>query len=133
MEKISKEVATREVEGWLDFKKVSEVKREQKKPFLDNLIGYVMEGTLVLKEDKTFVHTLKFEIGEGSTSIKTLEYKPRINMQQVRAQLQGVKSEDGEARLAGYVAVLTSQNSGIMKALDTEDNSVAESIAVFFL
>lgn len=132
MEKITREQATREVDSWLEAKKIGPAKREQKKVFIENLIGFVMDGTLVLKEDKTFVHNLKFAIGDNE-SIKTFEYKPRINMQQVRAQLQGVKSDDGEARMAAYIAVLTSQNSGLMKALDTEDNSVAESIAVFFI
>ena len=131
-EVVSREVAQSEIDKWLDHKKISAKKREQQKDSIDSLVDAVVEGTLVLKEDFTLVHTLKFPT-DGESPIKTLEYKPRLKMDIVHAHLQNVKSTDADGRVAAYVAALTTKSKTIVKALDTEDYSVAQSIAVFFL
>jgi len=119
--KLTRELAILEVESWLNFKQIGDRKREA-----------IMEGTLSLKEDKTFVHTLKFDTG-GEIPVKVLEYSPRLKVSVVKTCLQGVAASDADGRICAYVAALTSKATGIINALDTEDYSLAQSIAVFFL
>lgn len=131
-ELVSREVAQSEFDKWADHKKISAKKREQQKDSIEAIVDAIVEGTLVLKEDNTLVHTLKFPT-EGEAPIKTLEYKPRLKMDIVHAHLQNVKSNDADGRVAAYIAALTTKSKTIIKALDTEDYSIAQSIAVFFL
>ena len=130
--KLTRELAILEVESWLNFKQIGDRKREANKASVDTIIDAIMEGTLSLKEDKTFVHTLKFDTG-GEIPVKVLEYSPRLKVSVVKTCLQGVAASDADGRICAYVAALTSKATGIINALDTEDYSLAQSIAVFFL
>lgn len=131
MKAVAIEEAQKEVTDWLDYKKVSESKRETYKDNIDALAGFVSEGVLSLQEN-VFTHTLKFAVGEGGTITK-LEYKPRLSMKTVNEQLQGVKATDADARIVAYIAALTGQPKNVIKLLDTEDYAVAQAIAVFFV
>lgn len=130
---VSKEIAIAEVNKWLEFKKISSHKIEEKKDSIDELIQNIEDGLLVLNEDFSFTQTLKFPIGEGDVSIKTLTYKPRINVNKIKPYLQTVKPTDVDGRYSGYIAALTSQSLAIVDMIDTEDNSLARTFAGFFI
>lgn len=133
MSKVTKEQATAEVESWLEHKKVSQHKREEQKGMIERLIGAVMDGDLVLDGDtKEFKQLLKFPL-EGATPITELVYKPRLADKEAQMHIGKIPFSDIDARLNGYVAALTKQNSGIIKNLDREDIGLAHAIAVFFL
>ncbi len=135
MAKVDKEVAVAEVNTWLDYKKVNDQKRETYKDNIEALVNAVMDGNLSLKEDKTFVHALKFPIEstDGKPAFETFEYKPRLKMETIHLHLQNVKAGDADGRVCAYVAALTSKSKDIVKKLDTEDYSIAQAIAIFFL
>lgn len=129
---ISKDIALQEVEKWLEFKKIGDSKREKQKESIEALIENFSDGVLILKEDMTIVHTLKFPL-DGEMPLKTLEYKPRIKTETVQLHLQGIKPADIDGRLSAFAAALTSKPKAIINKLDTEDTAIAQSIAIFFL
>ena len=129
---ISKEIALQEVEKWLDYKKISESKKEARTESIDALVEAISDGYLVLNDDFSFVQTLKFPT-ENEMSFKQLTYKPRLKISTIHSHLQGVKASDGDSRICAYVAALTSLPKDLIKALDTEDYSIAQGIAIFFL
>lgn len=131
-EKVSKEISISEVNAWLDYKKVSDKKREAQKEQIEVIQDAISDGTLTLNEDRSFTHHLKFPIGKDVTII-SLEYKPRVAMQTIHSHLQGVKPTDGDGRLCAYVAALTSKPKDVIKSLDTEDYNISQAIALFFL
>lgn len=131
-DKVSREVATAEVDSWLDFKKVSSKKRETHREHIDNLVDAIVDGSLTLSKDKDFIHDLKFPI-EGEESLKTLTYKPRLKVETVQMHLQGVKSGDNYGAIHAYIAALTTKPKTLIKVLDTEDYAVAYGIAIFFM
>ena len=132
MNKVTKEQAQSEVEAWLDYKKIGSKKRESQEAQIETLVDAVAEGDLVLNEDKSFTQKLKFEVGE-EIKILELKYRPRLDMSTIHSKLDGVKSSDGDGRVLAYVAALTGQVKSVIKKLDSEDYSVAQSIAIFFL
>lgn len=133
MEKVSREVAEQEVYAWLDYKKVSTKKRESYKEHTDTLVDAIVDGYLSLnKDDMSFEHTLKFPT-EGEMLLTKLTYKPRLKVQTVHLHLQNVKSNDADGRLCAYIAALTSKPKELVKHLDSEDYSIGQSIAIFFL
>jgi len=134
MSKVSREVAEKEVEQWLDHKKISPKKRETQKEYVEVLIDAVSEGVLTLQsETHIFVHTLKFPPEGAEDPIKTLEYKPRLQYANVKGHLRGVASGDGDARFIAYMAALTSKPKLVFEKLDSEDMSVAQAITLFFV
>lgn len=132
MDKISKEIAQAEVESWLDYKKISAKKRESQKDQIESLVDALVEGTLSMNDDKTIVHQLKFEIGE-EIKISKLEYKPRLKMSAIHLHLSSVKSSDADGRVCAYISALTGLPKDILKAMDSEDYSISQSIALFFI
>lgn len=128
--KLSREVAEQEVNAWLDFKKVRDRKRESSEDSIESLVYGFMDGDLVMdSESKEITLKLQFPIGG---SINELKFKPRLRLNDVHSHLKNVKSSDVDGRILAYVCALTGQNSGIISNMDSEDYSIAQSLAVFF-
>jgi len=131
---VSLDVAQAEVEKWLDYKKVSQGKRDKQKAQIEVLVDAVCDGTLVLKEDLTWVHNLKFPVTlADKEELKTLSYKPRISQGEAHMHLQRFKADDVDGRVLAYVLALTKTPQDFIKRLDTEDSSIAQGIAIFFI
>lgn len=128
---ITKDVAIAEVTKWLDYKKVSQTKREELEKNIETITSAIEQGVLVLNEDKSFTQKLNFAIGENA-DVKELHYKPRVALGTIHLHMQGVKTGDADGRLAAYVAAVTSNPKELIKKMDTEDYSLALAIALFF-
>jgi hypothetical protein len=123
------EGARQEVEAWLDEKKVSPTKRQNFDDHIDTLATAVLDGWLSRNKDGQFVQTLKFPVGE----VKELTYKKRLQKKELKPYIKGVKQGDADGRMTAYICALTHQVSGIIDGLDSEDQEISNSIAVFFV
>jgi len=132
MKKITTELAEKEVFDWLSYKRVDEEKIEDNKEVIKTLTNGISNGYLVLDENKNFVLNLKFPVGKDE-NIKKLSFKPRLKMSEIHDVTRNIKTGDTSALLLAYVSALTSENSAILKELDTEDNRIAQAISMFFL
>jgi hypothetical protein len=128
---VSKEIAIQDVNRWLDYKRVRASKREDYKQHIDSLVAAIQDGLLTVEEDHTITQHLLFEIGEGGT--KELKFKPRLTQEQLNPYISKLASGSADERLRAYICALTGQAVGIISKLDTEDNTISQSIAVFFL
>jgi hypothetical protein len=133
--KVASEIATAEVNKWLELKKIGEKKREDKKDSIDAMIGAICEGLLIIDEKGFITQKLKFQIKDesGKVELEELKYKPRLSTAQIQACLAGTKLTDLYALPIALIAALTDQSKSIIKLLDSEDSSVGQSIANFFL
>jgi hypothetical protein len=129
MEKIAREVAAAEVEKWLDKKNVSQNKRESFKDHIDVLVDAVSEGALSINDECIFTQKLNCPVGDTTH----LNYRLRLNRLLVTPYMKGVKASDGDGRIVAYTAALTDIPKNIISALDTEDQRISDSIAVFFV
>lgn len=132
MSKIARDKAQAEIESWLEYKKVGDKKREVGKDYIDLLIDSLAEGDIILKEDKSIEHMLKFPL-EGEETVSKLVYKPRIKVQTIQAHMNGVKASDGDGRILATIAAISSSPKAIIQKLDTEDYGIATGVAYFFL
>ena len=130
--KVVKEVAVEEIEKWLDYKKVSELKRENLKENINSLVSAISEGTLIVTEKNELEQTLNFPF-EGDVVTNKFTYKPRLTIKEVNNKMTGIKPGDADGRVTGYISALTMQPIELIKKMDTEDYSVAQNIAIFFL
>ena len=134
-EKVTRKVAELEVNKWLDHKKVKDKKRENLQDQIDIMVDSIIDGSLVLDQDFKFTHQLSFPIenSNGETTVKSLTYKPRLSVKEINSRMKGIKANDPDARVVGYIAALTDQPRAVLTDLDTEDNAVAQAFATFFL
>lgn len=129
-QKVSPELAAAEIAGWLDYKKVSAKKRESYKDAIETLTEAIVEGHISIGEDHTITHRLLFPL-DGFAS--ELVYTPRITVGDLTKKMQGVKAGDADGRIMAYAAALTGLSVGLLAKLDTEDNSICQAVAVFFV
>lgn len=133
MGKVAREAAEKEINSWLDYKKVSASKRESYKDQIDLLIDAMIEGSLQLNEDtKVLTQVLSEPLGKDG-AVKSLDYKPRLKVSSVHNHMKGVKATDADGRVLAHVCALTSTVSELIKDMYTEDYSVSQAIALFFL
>lgn len=129
---INTETATEEIEKWLNFKHISEKKRQANKENIEALVDAICEGVLIIKEDFTIVQKLFCPL-ENEMPVHNLDYKPRLKIKEVSAQMEKVRAGDALGMITSYIAALTGQPRAVIQNLETEDYGVASSIAVFFL
>lgn len=132
MKPVSREIAEKDVNGWLDFKKVDQGKRDSLEGAIDRMITLVQDGTFEINQETFSIkHKLKFSIGQNPPIIELI-YKPRIPVSALQDNLAGVNGKDGIAVTLAYIAALTDTAKGILKGLDNEDYRNADLVAVFF-
>ena len=129
MEKVNLETATKDVERWLDYKKVKPRRREQFQAFIDTLVDAVQVGQLVLEDDMTFKMNLDFPVAETSE----LKFKPRISDTQLSNYKRNIKGADAwDTQQLVLLCGLTDQSTAIIKGMDTSDRNTADAIIIFF-
>lgn len=127
--------AKKEVNKWLDFKKVDQEKRDENTDNIDALAKAISVGYLVMDKDFNLIQTLKFPMQDqdGKDSFTTLKFKPRLKMGEIQSKSQNLKAGDTFALITAYICALTKINSGIIKEMDSEDYKIAQSVVIFFL
>ena len=135
-DKVTPEVAKKEVDSWLDYKKVKPKKRENLDAQIEVFVDAIVAGTLVLDHQNfVFKHTLSFplENSKGDITVTSVNYKPRLSVKQINAKMKGIKPTDADARVLGYIAALTDEATEVLTRFDSEDSSIAQAFATFFL
>jgi len=133
MAKVAKEVAKAAFEKWLDFKKISAEKRESSKEFENTIISGICSGELILNENHTIDYKVNLESDSGEIIVDKLTFKPRIRVKDLNAKMQGLKADDAEGRVVGYVAAVTGQNRGVIANLYIDQYAICQSIVMYFL
>lgn len=127
---VSKEVAEKDINGWLDSKKIYD--REENTATIETLVKAVENGVLVVTEEFDLVHTLLFPT-QGEKPLTSLKYKNRLAERDIKAAMKGVSANDMDARMTAYIYALTGVAKGLIDALDTSDTRIAKAVVVFFL
>lgn len=127
------ETASKEVTGWLDYKKVKASTRESYKAQIDMLIESVQDGTITI-DPTTFAITHNLAVPVAGIDLTTLEYKPRLTVGEKQRMSEKVKAVDIDGQIVATIAALTGKGMEThIKKLDTEDYKISQSIAVFFI
>lgn len=126
------ETAQKEVTAWLDSKRIRESRREKKKEQFNDLVAAIQEGILTYNpESNELKHKLIFP--EALPGGDTITYKHRVSTLDVERHLKGVPADDPDGRLHAWICALTDQPRNVVRRMDTEDLTIAQSVAVFFL
>ena len=139
--KISDEQARQELKAWYERKKFSKTKlkavafaENPDSPTAEDILAdAISEGALVIGDDGSLTLQLEFPTLDGE-GISGLKFKARMTLGEKTEATKGLKPDDGEGRLLAYIAKLTNQPLGVIKALDAGvDFERAGAIAVYFL
>lgn len=130
--KIDLETATDEVEGWLDYQKITPLLRKNFKDSIATLVEGIQLGALSLK-DNAFTQTLFEPVGKEG-NITTIKYKARIKNS---LELEPFKknTSDGNGLILAVWCCLTSDAMPeiVYQSLDKSDKRFAGAIVIFFL
>ena len=130
---INRETAEKEVNSWVEYKRLSDKKKKSLGGNIRGLVDGVMDGSLELDpETMVFTHKLKFPLGVNG-QIKELKYSPRLSMDVVEDQLMDVRAGNTMGTSFAYIAALSGQPRGVIKKMDQEDHSLADLFSFFFM
>ena len=134
-QKVTREVALKDFERWLNFKNIKGRKREDNENFEQIIVDAIVDGQLTIGDNCHIKFILPEAITnkEGEEVLKELTFLPRIRVRDVNNKMKGVKADDGDGRVVAYISAITQQNTGIITNLFTEDYSVCQSIVMYFL
>ena len=126
---VSHEVAEKEVNKWLDFRRVRKKKREENESSIKDMIEAFEEGILSLDEKTNVIkQALIFE----TAGKKVFSFKPTMTVGEGQRRLKGIKAGEHQLMLSAYVAELTGEASEIIRQMNTEDYGISRTIAGFF-
>jgi hypothetical protein len=133
MEVVSKEVAENDVSAWLDYIRIRKTQRESEfaKVYINHIIESVMEGLLIINEDKTITQKLLSPIGEGGIT-KEIVYNSRFEVGKMIDAMSLVKSNDEASKTIAVLSLLSNKPVGMFKKLERSDYVIAEKITLFF-
>lgn len=132
---IPKETAEKEINSWLDYKRIKAPKREENQKIIDALVSDIQNGYLEFDEESMeFTYKLQFPLNaEGGNGIDRLTFVPRLTGADLEPYLKNAKAGDSDGRLRAYICALTKQPTAIIKKLDTCDMETCTNIALFFI
>lgn len=129
---INKDQAKKEVDRWLEAKKVKQSAILESADSIDQLADDVADGFLVLNEDNKWIQKLVWPLGNNG-QVTELIYKPRITDLDISKYSKGIKPQDFRGQINAVTCALTDQPMGIINKLDTEDRRTARSLSGFFM
>ncbi len=132
--KVSFEIATAEIEKWLDSKKISQLRREKNIGSFETLVGLVREGSLVVNDDMSVTLSLNFPIKspEGTDSVSSLKFKQRMSEAELEPNRKLVGGSGNAAILMATAITVTGELHAILKKCDSIDMENIHNICIFF-
>lgn len=138
---VSKEVADKEVSKWLDFKKVSQKKREEKEEQINSISEHIQDGVLVYDENTgELIHKLNFEISPDAinknvdtVSFSEIKYSPRVKVDAIEKATNGIDAKNFTALIMAYVSAISGKPKKLIGQMDSSDYKVAQDVAIFFM
>lgn len=126
------EVAEADVNRWLDFKQVSEKKREGNKENIEAMIEEIQKGSMKINDDFTISYDLRNPIGEEIKTIQ-LQFRGRVKMRDIQTALRGVDSKDLQGWVIAYTAAVTQNPKPLIAQMDSVDFGICQAIVSFFM
>lgn len=132
VDKVNAQTARKDIESWLDSKKLRQSRREARDIQIEDLVAAVKEGVLAYNKDTHELTHVLINPPDDAGGVKELKYQHRIRPIDVEPYLKGVQPTDADGRLRAWIQTLTGQPVNVIRKLDTEDYSLAQNIALFF-
>jgi hypothetical protein len=135
---IDRDTATKEVNAWLDYKRIQASYRDKRKDSIEVLVDGIMSGNVSIADgeymygkDKLQGPMIKQTLAFPTGSLTELTYKPRETTGNLSASLRnGINTPVASC----YGSILS---NGVMPAqietMDSEDSRVLQAIVSFFL
>ena len=125
---LNRELAEKEVNKWLDSKKVRATVRRENKDNIEAIIDGFEDGLLVLnKETNAIKQTLIFPTG----AIKEIIIQPRLKVSERIERLKNA-GNDADSRVVAVLAALSGNIAEALKGMDADDLAVSRNITAFF-
>ena len=130
---VTKEIADKEVNAWLEWKRVPEAYIKGSQMYVNGISIAIQEGSFIIDPDtKEITHKLKWPIGSGEFEIKELKYKARLGVSVISQNIAGIPITNLTDRTLGIIAALCGRPRTEIAPMDSEDFRAASDVAAFF-
>lgn len=133
-DKVSKEVATKEIDALLDSLDVPKETREfgTVKPYVDSLINSVMKGRLIINDNETVTQKLIHPLADGATT--EIEYDFRFEIGAYNSKTKGTTSDKEIEWIVARLSLLSIKElpTTVFMKMKRADYHVAKALTVFF-
>lgn len=130
-ERVTFEKALNEFNAWLDYKKVSNSKRESLKDVQDEIIDAIVDGHLSIDSD-TFEILYKLKLAPEKGGLTEIKFQARVSTGIIDSKLRGVALNDAPGRVRAYACAITGLTPNDFRVLDTADWSIVSDIVAYF-
>lgn len=110
-------------------------KREKDDIMRERFIRSIMNGSLILNENKELEYTLKYPVEKkdsGEVVLSKLKFKKRYHQFELETQMKGIKPEEFMPMTRAYIATLTGVSKSILGRMLNRDMEVAQAIYTLF-
>jgi len=134
--KIDYEVALKDVNAYLDKKRMLPKRRETLTPAVEAVAEGISLGFIVIANDSTITHTLIDPIKDkvtGENALETLTYKSRLEPSEVNKKISALKVQNQTTQTVAVASLLTEQPVGMLDKLEPQDRNICDCISLFFI
>jgi hypothetical protein len=125
---VEQEAAEKEVERYLDKRKVFPKQRERLTPAFDAVVEAMMFGYLTIDEEGVITQKLIEPIGD----LTEIQYKFRVDPATINKAISALKVENLTNRLMVYIKSHSGLLEAIINKLENKDRNIADACAYFF-
>jgi hypothetical protein len=132
MEVVSKEVATKEINSWLDALDYPTKARtdEEVKSWIETICESIQRGDLVFEDEHTIVQKLKHPLADGAT--REIKYDFRFEVGDYQTKMKNKSPNDAIEWNTAKLSLISSQVPAVFLKFKKYDYSVASKLALFF-
>ena len=130
---ISEEVAMEEIQTWLDFMNFNEDEIEEKEPAIKIIKREMMEGKVILNENKEFEFTLydPLVLRSGSVELDVIKFSNRRFAGQRDAALD--KGDGQGSKVTAMARLYSGESETKINRLDRKDHKIVQAFGLLFL
>lgn len=133
-----RQLAEKEVNGWLDFQCIPKRQRDSMDATYQRLVDGVEDGRIIINPDFSVIQKLKFPASDAVTELK---FKPRLQVAEIKQaqELEPGEESKEDGKTTGYdtgfayVKALTGQHKAMTGRMADKDYKLTDAIVLFFM
>jgi len=132
---IDPELALKEVEAFLDRKKIYPKRRATLQGAVDTIAEAIQYGQVTIAEDGAITQELLDPIvdDKGNAVLSKISYSARIAPSIMASKIAALKSQTMEDKLLCHTMAYSGQAAGIINKLESTDRNTCDAISLFFM
>lgn len=130
---VSKEVAIKELDSWLDFHEINEDQKKDCEVNVSVMLAGIQSGRVVINTDNTVTQKLKHPFGKEK-KIELLTYtNGGLPIGEISNCKEAISKDNDNRNSIAHISVATATAVDIINKMSSKDLNTAAAIIIFFM